>query len=132
MRVVLLNPPDERRGQEMGVAKVRGILSGGERVGRQVTTRLSGWGANLRADCVLGEPENERQILASVDHTGTIARGLGRSYGDAALNTGGRVVGMTRFNRYLGFDEATGALTCESGVSLEHIIRDFAPRAGFR
>jgi FAD/FMN-containing dehydrogenase len=95
------------------------------------TTRLSGWGANLRADCVLRQPETPAEVPAGIDRAGTIARGLGRSYGDAALNAGGRVVGMTRVNRYLGFDAATGTLTCEAGVSLEEIIRDFAPRGWF-
>ncbi len=94
-------------------------------------TRLSGWGANLHADSVLKEPESEAQIKASIDRAGTIARGLGRSYGDAALNAHGRVVGLGRFDRYLAFDDATGTLTCESGVSLADIIRDFAPRGWF-
>jgi decaprenylphospho-beta-D-ribofuranose 2-oxidase len=60
-----------------------------------------------------------------------VARGLGRSYGDAALNAGGQVLGLRRLDRYLGFDEATGTLICEAGVSLEAIIRDFAPRGWF-
>src|SRR5580698_6179198 len=95
------------------------------------TTRLSGWGANLHADSVLREPENEPQVRASVDRGGTIARGLGRSYGDAALNDHGRVVGLRRLDRYIAFDEATGTLTCEAGVSLADIIRTYAPRGWF-
>ena len=95
------------------------------------TTRLAGWGANLRADCVLVEPETPGEVAARIDHAGTIARGLGRSYGDAALNGGGQVVGMRRLDRYLGFHEATGTLTCEAGVSLARIIEDFAPRGFF-
>ena len=94
-------------------------------------TRLSGWGANQRADCDLREPELAGQVQRLLDPRGTVPRGLGRSYGDAALNSGGRVLGMTRFNRYLGFDDATGTLQCEAGVSLEHILRDFAPRGWF-
>jgi decaprenylphospho-beta-D-ribofuranose 2-oxidase len=34
-------------------------------------------------------------------------------------------------NRFLGFDESTGTLTCESGTSLESIIETFAPRGWF-
>ncbi|WP_394831522.1 FAD-binding oxidoreductase [Pendulispora rubella] len=94
-------------------------------------TRLAGWGANVRADCVLREPETEAQVSAWIDREGTIARGLGRSYGDAALNGGGRVIGTTRLNRYIAFDDATGTLECEAGVSLEHILRHFAPRGWF-
>jgi decaprenylphospho-beta-D-ribofuranose 2-oxidase len=96
-----------------------------------MTTRLSGWGANVRGDCVLLEPENEPQISRSIDPAGTIARGLGRSYGDAALNSHGRVLGLEHFDRYIAFDEATGVLTCEAGMSLERIIRDWAPRGRF-
>lgn len=95
------------------------------------TTRLSGWGANLYADCALIEPENERQVAARLDRAGTIARGLGRSYGDAAINAGGQVLGMTRFDRFLAFDDATGTLRCEAGVSLVDILRVFAPRGWF-
>jgi FAD/FMN-containing dehydrogenase len=94
-------------------------------------TRLSGWGANLRSDCVLLQPETPAQVQRQVDRTGTIARGLGRSYGDPALNAGGLVLGMSRLDRYLSFDEPSGVLCCEAGVSLGQIIRDFAPRGFF-
>jgi decaprenylphospho-beta-D-ribofuranose 2-oxidase len=96
-----------------------------------VTRRLTGWGANLRADCVLSEPETQAEIAAGLDAPGTIARGLGRSYGDAALNAGGQVLGLRKLDRYLAFDERTGVLTCEAGVSLARIIQDFAPRGWF-
>jgi len=99
--------------------------------GAPFTTRLSGWGANARVDCLLTEPTATSEIAARLDRTGTIARGLGRSYGDAATNAGGRVLGMARVDHYLGFDESTGTLTCEAGMSLEQIIQDFAPRGWF-
>lgn len=102
-----------------------------EALDRSGTTRLSGWGLNLRADCRLREPELPGQIASWLDRAGTIARGLGRSYGDAALNAGGQVLGLGRLDRYLGFEPDAGVLTCEAGVSLEHIIRDFAPRGWF-
>ncbi|MCG8557671.1 MAG: FAD-binding oxidoreductase [Proteobacteria bacterium] len=94
-------------------------------------TRLSGWGANVRADCRLTEPETPAEVAARLDRSGTIARGLGRSYGDAAINAGGQVLGMTRLDRYLAFDEHDGRLTCEAGTSLARIIEDFAPRGWF-
>ncbi|HEY6078665.1 MAG TPA: FAD-binding oxidoreductase [Polyangiaceae bacterium] len=94
-------------------------------------TRLAGWGANLRADCYLVEPATQGQVSEWLDRSGSIARGLGRSYGDAAINAAGQVLGMTRLDKYLAFDEATGSLVCEAGVSLERIIRDFAPRGWF-
>ena len=41
------------------------------------------------------------------------------------------MLGLRRLDRYLGFDDATGTLTCEAGVSLERDHRDFAPRGWF-
>ena len=95
------------------------------------TTRLSGWGLNLRSDCVLREPELPAEVASWMDRAGTIPRGLGRSYGDAALNAGGQVLGLHRLDRYLAFDAATGTLACEAGVTLEQIIADFTPRGWF-
>ena len=94
-------------------------------------TRLAGWGAHLRSECVLREPETEGQIAGSLDRAGTIARGLGRSYGDAALNAERLVLGMKRMNRLLTFDDVQGILTCEAGVTLAEIIDVFTPRGWF-
>jgi len=95
-------------------------------------TRLSGWGGNRRVLCELVEPEVPEELRRRLrQRRGLIARGLGRSYGDPALNEGGLVVGMRRMDRYLSFDPNTGALHCEAGVSLEQIIRDFTPRGFF-
>src|SRR6516225_4384228 len=85
---------------------------------RRAPTSLAGWGNNLRAECRLSEPELPGEVSAALDRTGTLARGLGRSYGDAALNAGGQVLGLRRLERYLAFDAETGTLTCEAGVSL--------------
>jgi decaprenylphospho-beta-D-ribofuranose 2-oxidase len=114
---------------------VADLARAGSRASAGVTsgmrTRLSGWGANVRSDCTLCELETPAEIEAGLDAAGTIARGLGRSYGDAALNAGGRVLGLRKLDRYLSFDERTGTLTCEAGVSLARIIQDFAPRGWF-
>jgi decaprenylphospho-beta-D-ribofuranose 2-oxidase len=55
--------------------------------------------------------------------------GNGRSYGDCALAH--YVVPMLSQNRFLTFDEASGLLTCESGVLLAEIIDVFVPRGWF-
>ncbi|MFZ5440690.1 MAG: FAD-binding protein [Myxococcota bacterium] len=94
-------------------------------------TTLHGWGAQRRVECDLRQPESTGEVKALVDPRGTTARGLGRSYGDQALNEGGRVLQLTQLDRYLAFDADTGTLTCEAGVSLEQLIADFAPRGFF-
>lgn len=96
-----------------------------------VKTQMMGWGANIRVECLLDRPQSARDIAESIDRNGTIARGLGRSYGDAALNAGKQVLELTRLNRYVAFDPEQGILTCEAGVSLADIIQDFMPRGWF-
>jgi FAD/FMN-containing dehydrogenase len=58
-----------------------------------------------------------------------IARGLGRSYGDASL--GPRILSSLRFDKILAFDEDTGVLTCQAGVTLRDLLRVFVPRGWF-
>src|SRR5262249_56611348 len=62
-----------------------------------------------------------------------LPRGLGRSYGDAAIpaTPGARVIETTRADRVLDFDAVVGTLTCEAGLSLAEILRVFLPRGWF-
>jgi FAD/FMN-containing dehydrogenase len=92
---------------------------------------LAGWGLYPRVKSHLVEPESEGGVRAALDAAGTIARGLGRSYGDPAINSHRTVLGMTRLDRVLSFDEATGVVRCEAGVSLSTLIDEFAPRGWF-
>ena len=57
--------------------------------------------------------------------------GNGRSYGDSCLNHDGALFDCRPLNRYINFDESTGVLTCEAGVTLEQILLDFVPRGYF-
>ncbi|WP_257453467.1 FAD-binding oxidoreductase [Archangium lipolyticum] len=49
--------------------------------------------------------------------------GQGRSYGDSCLNAGGTLLTTSRLDRFLDFNPATGVLRCESGVTLDAILR---------
>jgi FAD/FMN-containing dehydrogenase len=92
---------------------------------------LSGWGLYPRVRCEVCAPETASEVGRCLEPSGSIARGLGRSYGDPALNDRGRVIDCTGLDRYVAFDEASGTLTCEAGVSLADVLRDFAPRGFF-
>jgi decaprenylphospho-beta-D-ribofuranose 2-oxidase len=92
---------------------------------------MAGWGNYPRVECELRRPESPADVHRLLDGRGTIARGLGRSYGDPALNDRGVVIDVTHLDRYLAFDPDTATLTCEAGVSLAQIIADFAPRGFF-
>lgn len=81
--------------------------------------------------------ESERVLFSHYDELADgvsssselIAFGNGRSYGDSALSS--VVAPMLCSNRFLGFDEASGVLTCEAGVLLSDIIKVFLPRGWF-
>ena len=99
-----------------------------------VTKPVSGWGRYPVESCHVFRPEKRSEVaatLASGVQPSYIARGLGRSYGDAALNDNAGVILYTLMNRFLAFDETTGVLECESGVSLAEIIQVLLPRGWF-
>jgi FAD/FMN-containing dehydrogenase len=98
------------------------------------TKPLSGWGRYPVESCHVFRPEKRSEVaatLASGLQPSYIPRGLGRSYGDAALNENAGVIWPILLNRFLSFDSASGVLECESGVSLAEIIRYFLPRGWF-
>ncbi|MFW5968959.1 MAG: FAD-binding protein [Persicimonas sp.] len=95
---------------------------------------LAGWGRypTVEAECTRPERRSEvRQAIEDRDGRALLAYGLGRSYGDAPLLEGGRQVLTRRLDRMLDFDQETGWLRCEAGVSLAEIIEVFAPRGFF-
>src|ERR1700736_1981635 len=70
-------------------------------------------------------------LLQQAAPASSLPYGLGRSYGDSCLNDGRDLIDCRRLNRILGFDESTGMLRCESGVSLSDIIDVFLPKGWF-
>lgn len=95
---------------------------------------LSGWGRWKPVLCSLVRPERRKEFLSLLGDEPLrplIPRGLGRSYGDAAVNSEGSVLDISRLNRMLHFDKTTGTLECEGGVSLEDILDAFVPRGFF-
>jgi decaprenylphospho-beta-D-ribofuranose 2-oxidase len=94
---------------------------------------LSGWGRYPHYLAEIYRPEKFAELaeIVAADKHQLIARGAGRSHGDAAVNAPGRVIDLTRFNRMLAFDPASGILRCEGGVTIGEIIETFVPRGFF-
>ena len=99
------------------------------------TMTLSGWGRYPSQTCDVYRPEKRASIQAALSddrHSTFIARGLGRSYGDPAIeNSGGAVVLFERLNRILGIDEENAIIHCEAGVSFAGLVDTFLPRGYF-
>ena len=94
---------------------------------------LAGWGNTARVTMPAARPERQAELDAvlaaqGVAPNGLIARGAGRAYGDAAVLTGGSTVLTQRLDRILSFDEATGEIVCEPGVSFADLAQVFLPR----
>ena len=93
--------------------------------------RLSGWGNYPVESCHVSRPETVaalRQLVLHGERQTYISRGLGRAYGDSALNRDQGVLLQTAQDRFLAFDAQHGLLACEAGVSFEEIINVFLPR----
>jgi len=71
------------------------------------------------------------EILRGAASGSLLPFGLRCSYGDSCLNGGRELIDCRRLNRILGFDEATGVVRCEGGVSLADIIEVFLPKGWF-
>jgi decaprenylphospho-beta-D-ribofuranose 2-oxidase len=92
---------------------------------------LSGWGRFPRVECRLRgmrEPEDARAAVAA--EASLIARGNGRSYGDAALNPACTLSTLPS-GRILAFDPQSGRITCEAGLLLADLLAFAVPRGFF-
>ncbi len=98
-----------------------------------VTTRrrLTGWGRTSPAVsdvAAVRSPEDVVALLSAPSPArGVLPRGLGRSYGDAAQNSGGLVLDMTGSDRVLAIDVEAGVVRVEAGVDLDRLTRLLLP-----
>ena len=90
--------------------------------------QLAGWGNYPVAESFILNPRDMDDAKGDIKKGEVIARGLGRSYGDQAVNENNYVAICTKLNHFLHWDEQEGILECEAGVSLEEIITFFGPK----
>src|SRR5215475_7731737 len=95
---------------------------------------LTGWGRISPTWARVAEPSDPDQVatlLKGASERGVIARGLGRSYNNAAQNDGGLVIKTTLLNRIASIDAAGGEVVCGAGVSLEQLMIAALPYGWF-
>ena len=95
--------------------------------------RYESWGKN--------PPISHQQVLHALsptsllplpeDDSSVLPYGLGRSYGDSCINNDNAIIETASLSNFISFDQSTGVLAAESGVSLASILQVFIPRGWF-
>lgn len=93
--------------------------------------KLSGWGNYLVGESTVVKPRYNEDVIKALQERNLIARGLGRSYGDQAMNDNHCVAICTQLNHFLSWNAEEGILECQAGATLEEIISTFAPQGWF-
>lgn len=94
------------------------------------TEKTAGWANYPRITAAVARPENRIELADYLHHTGQcIARGNGKSYGDASLAP--NMVSMLGFRKILEFDREKGEIDCEAGVLLADILPLIVPAGWF-
>ena len=91
---------------------------------------VAGWGGGARVAVELLRPsdvENLSDAVASRRRVGTIARGMGRSYGDAAQLTGGVAIDMTLL-KGVELDLSRRTVTAYAGATIGELLDEVVPR----
>ena len=97
------------------------------------TEILSGWGRTNPVTSEVVQPssvEQLQQLIHAAPPKSLIARGLGRSYGDAAQLKDGMVIELSVFDQ-IKLDPISGTITAGAGVSLDQILRVIVPEGFF-
>lgn len=95
---------------------------------------LTGWGRTAPTRAEVTTPAARDWVARAIEDAGprgVVARGLGRSYGDAAQNAGGRVVAMESLASVRSLDADDGIATVEAGISLGQLSELTLPLGWF-
>ncbi|MGJ4050075.1 FAD-binding protein [Corynebacterium macclintockiae] len=104
------------------------------------TRTLTGWGRTAPTTAEVLSTQDVDQIAAAVARVaddnadkpshlqrGVIARGMGRSYGDPAMNGGGLVIDMQQLNTIHSIDPDTAIVDVDAGVTLDQLMKAALP-----
>lgn len=121
-------------GDRLAAAVARAAVPGERRL-------LAGWGRTWPSAALVATPSSAAQVAQLLESlaglppdggrpVGAVARGLGRSYGDAAQCAGGLVVDTAGLGG-IGPVDASGCVQVGGGVSLGELVRRVLPGGWF-
>jgi FAD/FMN-containing dehydrogenase len=79
-------------------------------------------------------PEEVSSSIKNVHEEGfktILAYGKGRSYGDSCLADSGHILDMSNMDRLLSFNQNTGIISAQSGLTIDRLISIILPRGWF-
>ena len=90
------------------------------------------WGRYPKVSQKIHEIRWRTESFPNVDSSnGFIPYGMGRSYGDVCLNNGGVILHTESMARYISFDEESGIVRCDAGLSLHNLLQFIVPKGWF-
>jgi decaprenylphospho-beta-D-ribofuranose 2-oxidase len=95
---------------------------------------VSGWTRNPATASQVVRPSSPDELAMAAKAAGprgTITRGLGRAYGDSAMNAGGLVVQSTGVSGLLELDHHAGTARVLAGTSIHDLLRAIVPQGWF-
>lgn len=102
------------------------------------SVELHGWGRTAPSGADLRRPTSQIELqraLPTPFERGLIARGLGRSYGDAAQNAGGTVIETIDVDSFTIHDSDptsdTVLVTADAGASIDRLLHALVPQGLF-
>jgi decaprenylphospho-beta-D-ribofuranose 2-oxidase len=92
--------------------------------------KIYGWGRypTIDAQVLLPQTRSDCAIFLKSNQI-LLPRGMGRSYGDSANSSS--VIQSDYLNHFIEFNELTGVLTCEAGISIREMLELIIPKGWF-
>jgi len=91
--------------------------------------KIQGWGRYTSIDAKVFSPSFDFECEGYLQSSPLICRGFGRSYGDSSLSQ--TVIETTKLDRFISFNQDTGLLSCQAGVSMNEILNLVVLRGWF-
>ena len=93
---------------------------------------VQGWGRYAGTMSAVFLPTDAEDLaVGELPSSDLIARGLGRSYGDAAQRSGGSVLVTTECTNARWLDSQAGVVRVDAGVTIGQLISQYTPKGWF-